>query len=213
MTSVLAAVRPDSWNIALFLHVLGAMILVGGVLTCAAMLGFARGDVRLLRFGYWSLLVVALPGWILMRIGAQWIYSKEGWDDVSDTPTWLGIGYRHRRRRRHRAARLAHRRRHRRPSPAGRPRCGLAAGDDDPLPRLAHRLHRHRLGDGRQAGLIRPPHNDHGLHTREPAIGRQIQGSPLALRRTLRRTSSDFLRMCASAFVREQPGTCPSPTR
>ena len=21
-----------------------------------------------------------------MRIGAQWIYSKEGWDDVSDTP-------------------------------------------------------------------------------------------------------------------------------
>ena len=93
MTSVLAAVRPDSWNIALFLHILGAMILVAGVLTCAAMLGFARGDVRLLRFGYWSLLVVALPGWILMRIGAQWIYSKEGWDDVSDTPAWLGIGY------------------------------------------------------------------------------------------------------------------------
>jgi len=49
--------------------------------------------VRLLRFGYWSLLAVALPGWILMRIGAQWIYSKEGWDDVSDTPAWLGIGY------------------------------------------------------------------------------------------------------------------------
>ena len=93
MTSVLAAVRPDGWNFALFLHVLGAMILVGGVLTCAAMLGFARGDVRLLRFGYWSLLAVALPGWILMRIGAQWIYSKEGWDDVSDTPAWLGIGY------------------------------------------------------------------------------------------------------------------------
>jgi hypothetical protein len=93
MTSVLAAVRPDGWNFALFLHVLGAMILVGGVLTSAAMLGFARGDVRLLRFGYWSLLAVALPGWILMRIGAQWIYSKEGWDDVSDTPAWLGIGY------------------------------------------------------------------------------------------------------------------------
>jgi hypothetical protein len=24
------------------------------------------------------------------------------------------------------------------------------------------------------------PHDDHGLHTREPAIGRQIQGVPLA---------------------------------
>jgi hypothetical protein len=31
------------------------------------------------------------------------------------------------------------------------------------------------------------PHNDHGLHTREPAIGRQIQGLPLALRLTLQR--------------------------
>jgi hypothetical protein len=29
MTSMLAAVRPDSWNFPLFVHVLGAMILVG----------------------------------------------------------------------------------------------------------------------------------------------------------------------------------------
>jgi hypothetical protein len=30
-----------------------------------------------------------------MRVGAEWIYSKEGWDDVpdSDQPAWLGIGY------------------------------------------------------------------------------------------------------------------------
>ena len=30
-----------------------------------------------------------------MRIGAEWIYSKEGWDDVPelDEPDWLGIGY------------------------------------------------------------------------------------------------------------------------
>jgi hypothetical protein len=87
--------RDDSWNIALFVHILGAVTLVGGILTAASFLGFSRGDSRLLRFGYWSLLAVALPGWIIMRIGAEWIYSKEGWDDVPDdlAPEWLGIGY------------------------------------------------------------------------------------------------------------------------
>jgi hypothetical protein len=28
-----------------------------------------------------------------MRIGAQWVASKEGWDDVDDVPRWLDIGY------------------------------------------------------------------------------------------------------------------------
>jgi hypothetical protein len=28
-----------------------------------------------------------------MRIGAEWTASREGWQDVSDEPTWLGIGY------------------------------------------------------------------------------------------------------------------------
>jgi hypothetical protein len=92
--SFLAAVRPDSWNFPLFLHVLGAMILVGGLVTGASALAFARGEARLLRLGYWSLLAVSLPGWVLMRIGAQWIYSKEGWGDVPDKvrPGWLGTG-------------------------------------------------------------------------------------------------------------------------
>jgi hypothetical protein len=96
MTSVLALIRPDSWNFPLFLHVLGAMILVGGVLTGTSTLAFARGDPRFLRLGYWSLLIVALPGLILMRIGAGWIYEKEHWDDLPegvDEPAWLGIGY------------------------------------------------------------------------------------------------------------------------
>jgi hypothetical protein len=94
--SVLAVVRPDSWNLPLFIHVLGAMILVGGLLTGAAALGFARGEARFLRLGYWSLLAVSLPGYVLMRIGAQWIYSREGWDDLPDNvdePAWLGIGW------------------------------------------------------------------------------------------------------------------------
>jgi hypothetical protein len=91
--TVLAAIRPDSWNFPLFLHVLGAMILVGGLLTSASTLGFARGDVRFLRLGYWSLLAVSLPGWILMRAGAEWIASKEGWTKSGvPSPTWLDIG-------------------------------------------------------------------------------------------------------------------------
>jgi hypothetical protein len=90
--SVVASVRPDSWNFPLFLHVLGAMILVGGLLSGAVVLGFARGTTSALRLGYWSLLAVSLPGWIVMRAGAEWISSKEGWDDVSNKPAWLDIG-------------------------------------------------------------------------------------------------------------------------
>jgi hypothetical protein len=60
-----------------FLHVPGGMILVGGLTASAGPVGFARGDARLLRFGYWSLLAVSVPGWILLRIGTEWIYSRE----------------------------------------------------------------------------------------------------------------------------------------
>jgi hypothetical protein len=94
--SIVAAMRPDSWNFPLFLHVLGAMVLVGGLFAGAAALGFARGEDQFLRLGYRALVAVALPGWVVMRVGAQWIYSKEGWDDLPeglDEPAWLGIGY------------------------------------------------------------------------------------------------------------------------
>jgi hypothetical protein len=92
--SVLAVVRDNSRDFPLFVHVLGAMILVGGLVAGATSLAFAKGEARLLRLGYWSLLAVSLPGWILMRIGAQWIYTKEGWDKVDDSliPDWLDIG-------------------------------------------------------------------------------------------------------------------------
>ena len=92
--TVLALIRPGSWEFPLFLHVLGAMILIGGLVTSASSLGFARGDVRFLRLGYWSLLAVSLPGWILMRIGAEWVASREGWTKKGvPSPTWLDIGF------------------------------------------------------------------------------------------------------------------------
>jgi hypothetical protein len=93
--SILAAVRPDSWNFPLLVHAFGAMVLVGGLFTAAGILAWARRDASLLRLGYWSLLAVAFPGWVIMRIGAQWIYTKEGWDDLPEgaEPDWLGVGY------------------------------------------------------------------------------------------------------------------------
>jgi hypothetical protein len=95
MNGLVAATRPDSWNLPLFLHVLGAMLLVGAVtaavvaqLTSAAV---AEPD-RLRRFSFRTMLFVAIPSWFLMAIGAEWIYSKE-FDDSSDDPTWIGIGF------------------------------------------------------------------------------------------------------------------------
>jgi hypothetical protein len=91
---VLALIRPDSWNWALLLHVGGAMILVGGLVTAGGAAMLMRADVTgtLARFSYRILLLVALPGMILMRAGAAWIYDKEGYSG-SDDPTWIGIGF------------------------------------------------------------------------------------------------------------------------
>jgi hypothetical protein len=94
--NVIALLRPDEWDFPLFVHVLGAMILVGGLLTGASTLAFARGETSFLQLGYWSLLAVALPGWVLMRIGAEWIYSEEDWDELPegvDEPGWLDAGF------------------------------------------------------------------------------------------------------------------------
>jgi hypothetical protein len=91
---MLAAIRPDSWNFPLFVHVFGAMILVGGIGSGASALALAGGRERLLRLGYWSLLAVGLPGYVLMRVGAEWIADKEGFNEENaPEPAWLGIGY------------------------------------------------------------------------------------------------------------------------
>ncbi len=92
--SVLAAIRPDDWNFPLLLHVVGAMLLVGGLLTAvtALILGWRRDSPFYARLGFWTLLVVALPSWILMRVGAQLIYDKWNFDE-DDEPGWVGIGW------------------------------------------------------------------------------------------------------------------------
>jgi hypothetical protein len=91
---MLAAIRPDDWNLPLLLHVLGAMLLVGGLTTAVTSfwLGWRRDAVTLSRLGFWALLAVAFPAWWLMRLAAQWIYDKEGFSGDED-PGWIGIGY------------------------------------------------------------------------------------------------------------------------
>lgn len=97
--SVLAAIRPDSWNFPLLVHVLGAVLLVGGLFTAvvAQFLGWRRQpSADTLAFGrvaFLSLLLVAFPAWWIMRVSAEWISRREGFDDVSSTPAWLDVGY------------------------------------------------------------------------------------------------------------------------
>lgn len=90
---LLAAIRPDSWNLPLLLHVLGAMVLVGATLACASALAFARGDTHLQRAGYYSLLVAGVPGWVAMFVGGEWIYRREGLADDPIESAWVLIGF------------------------------------------------------------------------------------------------------------------------
>src|ERR1051326_2331738 len=89
---VLAAIRPDAWNFPLLVHVLGAMLLVGTLIVAASamFLAWRGGELALVRTGYRTLLLGVVPSWILMRVGAEWIASKEHLEN-SDV-SWVGIG-------------------------------------------------------------------------------------------------------------------------
>jgi hypothetical protein len=90
--TVLAAIRPDDWNLPLFLHVLSAMVLFGAVVL--AVLSVAGGSQAGLRLGFRSLLIGAIPAWIAMRLSAQWIASEENLlDEAVDTPAWVDLGF------------------------------------------------------------------------------------------------------------------------
>jgi hypothetical protein len=90
-----AAVRPDSWNFPLFLHVLGATVLVGLLAVAVAVLIAATrsGEDRTaaVRLAFRTLLIGAIPAYLVMRIGAEWIADKENLADSE--ASWIGIGY------------------------------------------------------------------------------------------------------------------------
>jgi hypothetical protein len=92
--SVLASVRPGEQNLPLFLHLLGAMVMVGGFVLAFTSLGYSIRNGQVSRLGFRALLYGALPGYIVMRAGAEWIYSKQFPSGSSDDdPAWVGIGY------------------------------------------------------------------------------------------------------------------------
>ncbi len=79
----------------LFLHVAAAITLAGatGAAVVLAWAGTRAPETKLLaRSTFGALLTAALPAWVVMRLSAQWIYSKEGWGGSHD-PTWLGVGF------------------------------------------------------------------------------------------------------------------------
>ena len=89
-------IRPDSWNVPLFVHVAGAMVVTAAVVAAIGALVLAwraTGEQRaaLTRFAFRTLLFAGIPAWFVMRIGAEWIYSKEYSGD--NDPTWVGVGY------------------------------------------------------------------------------------------------------------------------
>ena len=91
--TALAAIRPDAWNLPLFLHVLAAFVLVGAlVMVMASLAGASRnGSAAAVRLGFRSLLLAALPAWIVMRVSAQWLLSEENLDE--EAPGWVDIGF------------------------------------------------------------------------------------------------------------------------
>jgi hypothetical protein len=98
MTTVLAeaarGLRPGNEHLPLFVHVLGAMIMVGGFVLAFTSLGSSiRNGGQISRLGFRALLYGALPGYIVMRVGAQWIYDKEFPGNPSKDPSWIGIGF------------------------------------------------------------------------------------------------------------------------
>jgi hypothetical protein len=88
-----AAIRPGDWELPLLVHVGGAMLLVGSLVAVLAIAVAARrgaGDAAgLPRLAFRVLLLGVLPSWVVMRVGAQWVESKEDWGDTG----WIGLGY------------------------------------------------------------------------------------------------------------------------
>lgn len=94
LAAVLATIRPTNWDLPLFVHVLGAMVLVGAAATgvrAAFTADRAGAGDWTRRLASRAFLLAALPAFVVMRVGAEWIRSKEF--GGSFTPRFVTIGY------------------------------------------------------------------------------------------------------------------------
>ena len=86
--------RPG-WEFPLFVHVLGAMLLVGLLLAVLfALLAAARrsdtpAQLTLTRFAFRTLLIGVLPSWVIMLAGATWTEVEAPFDEEAG---WIMIG-------------------------------------------------------------------------------------------------------------------------
>jgi hypothetical protein len=88
----LAAIRPDEWELPLFLHVLSALTLIGAVVfSLMALSGVRRGGGDAWRLAYRAIVWVSIPAWFVMRLTAQWLLDKEGLEDAEFA--WIEIGF------------------------------------------------------------------------------------------------------------------------
>jgi hypothetical protein len=90
-------IRPDSWNFPLFVHIAGAMMVTASLVVAVSSLALAwraAGEERaaITRFGFRTLLYAGIPAYLVMRIGAEWIVSRENIPQ-DNAPGWVGIGY------------------------------------------------------------------------------------------------------------------------
>ena len=91
---ILAAMRPDRLDLPLFVHVAGAMALVGAAATAAA-IAFTSGTDAAdwsRRLSFRLALVATLPAYIAMRAGAEWIRTAE-FGDATAGAGWMDLGY------------------------------------------------------------------------------------------------------------------------
>ena len=89
---MLALLRPPEWELPLYLHVAGAMLLVGALTVAAAALlvRWRRpGDGPILTLTATWALAAAVPAWVLMRVGAEWLASRWGFEK---DPDWVTVG-------------------------------------------------------------------------------------------------------------------------
>ena len=87
----MAVIRADSVNFPLLLHVGGAMVMVGALAAVIVVLAVAkRGEPGALRLAFRTLLIGAIPAYIVMRVGAEWSASEA---NVDEDAAWVGIGY------------------------------------------------------------------------------------------------------------------------
>jgi hypothetical protein len=98
---MLATIRPHSWDLPLYLHVLGAMVLFGAT-GAVALLAWAGGRgvhrAALARGALGTLLLCALPAWVLLFVFGSVTKSKEhlpssgvNWVDVPVTIAGAGL--------------------------------------------------------------------------------------------------------------------------